>query len=103
MLEPLRKLLLAGLGTVDLTEEKLKSVFDDLVARGEVSEKEARELVSGWAKRAGEQRTKIQQQVDDAVRRALERMGVSQRAEVEKLESRVADLERRVPRGPDAG
>jgi len=32
MLEPLRKLLLAGLGTVDLTEEKLKAIFDDLVA-----------------------------------------------------------------------
>ncbi len=103
MLEPLRKLLLAGLGTVDLTEEKLKSVFDDLVARGEVSEKEARELVSGWAKRASEQRTKIQQQVDEAVRRALERMGVSQRADVEKLEARIAELERRVPREPDAG
>ena len=103
MLESLHKLLLAGLGAIDLTEEKVRAVFDDLVARGEVSEKEARELVSGWAKRAGEQRTKIQQQVDDAVRRALERMGVSQRAEVEKLESRVADLERRVPREPDAG
>ena len=103
MLEPLRKLLLAGLGTVDLTEEKLKAVFDDLVARGEVSEKDARELVSDWAKRAGEQRTKIQQQVDEAVRRALERLGVSRRADVEKLESRIADLERRVPREPDAG
>ncbi len=103
MLEALRKLLLAGLGTVDLTEEKLKAVFDDLVARGEVSEKDARQLVSDWAKRAGEQRTKIQQQVDEAVRRALERVGVSRRADLEKLESRIADLERRVPRGPDAG
>jgi polyhydroxyalkanoate synthesis regulator phasin len=103
MLEPLRKLLLAGLGTVDLTEEKLKAVFDDLVARGEVSEKEARELVSGWAKKAGEQRTKIQQQVDEAVHKALERMGLSHRADVDKLEARIAELERRVPREPDAG
>ncbi len=103
MLESLRKLLLAGLGTFDLTEEKLKAVFDDLVARGEVSEKEARELISDWTKRAGEHRTKIQQQVDEAVRRALERLGVSRRADLEKLESRIADLERRVPREPDAG
>ena len=102
MLEPLRKLLLAGLGAVDLTEEKLKAVFDDLVARGEVGEKEARELISGWAKRAGEQRAKIQQQVDEAVHRALERMGVSHRADLDKLEARIADLERRVAREPDA-
>ena len=103
MLEALRKLLLAGLGTVDLTEEKLKAVFDDLVARGEVSEKEARELISTWTNRAGEQRMKIQQQVDQTVLRALERLGVSRRADVEKLESRIAELERRVSRGPDAG
>jgi poly(hydroxyalkanoate) granule-associated protein len=102
MLDPLRKLLLAGLGTVDLTEEKLKAVFDDLVARGEVSKKDARELVSEWAKRAGERRTKFQQQVDEAARCALERLGVSRRADVEKLESRIAELERRVPREPDA-
>ncbi len=102
MLEPLRKLLLAGLGTVDLTEEKLKAVFDDLVARGEVGEKEARELVAGWAKRAGEQRTRIQQLVDEAVRSALERIGVCHRADLAKLEVRIADLERRLPRGPDS-
>jgi polyhydroxyalkanoate synthesis regulator phasin len=69
----------------------------------EVSEKDAKELVSGWAKRAGEQRTKIQQQVDETVRRALERMGLSQRADLDKLEARIAELERRVPREPDAG
>ena len=103
MLEPLRKLLLAGLGTVDLTEEKLKAIFDDLVARGEVSEKDAKELISGWAKRASEQRTKIQQQVDETVRRGLEKMGLSHRADLDKLEARIADLERRVPREPDAG
>ena len=100
MLEPLRKLLLAGLGTVDLTEEKLKAVFEDLVARGEVSEKEARELISGWAKRAGEQRMKIQQQVDEAVQRALTRFGVSHRTDLERLESRIADLEHRASREP---
>jgi polyhydroxyalkanoate synthesis regulator phasin len=103
MLEALRKLLLAGLGTVDLTEEKLKAVFDDLVARGEVSEKEARELISSWKDRAGEQRTKVQQQVDQAVVRALERLGVSRRADIEKLESRIAELERRLSGEPDAG
>ncbi|NWG13693.1 MAG: phasin family protein [Acidobacteria bacterium] len=103
MLEPLRKLLLAGLGTVDLTEEKLKAVFDDLVARGEVGEKEARELISGWAKKAGEQKTKIQQQVEEAVHRTLERIGVPHRSDLERLEARIADLERRVPRAPDAG
>ena len=71
MVDALRKLLLAGLGTLDLTEEKAKAIFNDLVARGEMSEKDARELVQGWAKRAAEQRTRLQQDVDEAVSRAM--------------------------------
>jgi len=34
MVDALRKLLLAGLGALDLTEEKAKGVFNGLVARG---------------------------------------------------------------------
>ncbi|MCC6382070.1 MAG: phasin family protein, partial [Dehalococcoidia bacterium] len=67
-----------------------------LVARGEVSQREAKELLSAWVKRAGEQRSKLQQQVDEAVRHALERVGLSHRAELERLEARIAELERRM-------
>jgi polyhydroxyalkanoate synthesis regulator phasin len=103
MLESLRKLLLAGLGTVDLTEEKLKGVINDLVARGEVNERDARELISGWAQRAREQRTKLQQEVDEAVRRTMERLGVCHRADLDRLEARIAELERRLAPGPEGG
>jgi polyhydroxyalkanoate synthesis regulator phasin len=94
MFEPLRKLLLAGLGTIDLTEERARAIMDDLVSRGEMSEKEARELVSGWAKRAGEQRDRLQQQIDEAVRRSLQAVGVVRRSELDALTDRVARLER---------
>ena len=68
MVEALRKLLLAGLGTLDLTEEKARAVFNDLVARGEMSEKDAREVFATWSKRAGEQRGRMQQDIDAAVK-----------------------------------
>ena len=96
MVDALRKLLLAGLGTLDLTEEKAKSVFNDLVARGEMNEKDARELVSSWTKRASEQRERLQQEVDQAVTKAMTAMGLARRSEVEALVSRVADLERKL-------
>jgi poly(hydroxyalkanoate) granule-associated protein len=96
MVDALRKLLLAGLGTLDLTEEKAKAIFNDLVARGEMSEKDARELVQGWAKRAAEQRTRLQQDVDEAVSRAMNVMGLAKKSEVETLNARVADLEQKL-------
>jgi polyhydroxyalkanoate synthesis regulator phasin len=100
MFEPLRKLLLAGLGTIDLTEEKARAVFDDLVARGELSDKEARELVSGFARRAGEQRDRLQRQIEEAVRRTLDSIGVATRTDLERLSARISDLERRLGQTP---
>ncbi len=94
MIESLRKLLLAGLGAMDLTQEKAKAVFDDLVKRGELNEPEARELFTTWAKRAGEQREKIQAQVDEAVERGIKAMGFVRKAEFDALGQRLAELER---------
>jgi len=95
MLVALRKLLLAGLGTLDLTEEKARAIFNDLVARGEMSEKDARELITGWTKKAGEQRAKLQEQIEDGVRRALDKVGLASRADFDALAARVAEIEKR--------
>ncbi len=96
MVDALRKLLLAGLGTLDLTEEKAKAIFNDLVARGEMSEKDARELIQGWTKRAGEQRTRLQQDIEQGVAKAMSAMGLARKAEVEALHARVAELEQKL-------
>jgi len=101
MVEALRKLLLAGLGTLDLTEEKLKAVFNDLVARGEMSEKEARELITNWTKRATEQRGRMREDMEQAVNKTLQAMGLAKRADLDALAARLAELERKMAGGAD--
>jgi polyhydroxyalkanoate synthesis regulator phasin len=103
MLETLRRLFLAGLVTVDLTEEKARAIFDDLVARGELSDKDAREMVTTWTKKAAEQRAKLQEQVEAGVRRTLDRVGFVKKAEVDALAARLAELERRLAKDAEAG
>ncbi len=93
MVDTLRKLLLAGLGALDVTEEKAKAFFADLVARGEMSEKEAREVIASWSKRAAEQREHLQQDVEQAVHRALGKVGIARQAEIDALKAKIADLE----------
>lgn len=96
MADALRKLLLAGLGTLDLTEEKAKAVFDDLVKRGEMNEKDARELISSWKDRANGQRQKVQALVDESVQKGLKAMGYVRLSDYEALSARVAELERKI-------
>jgi poly(hydroxyalkanoate) granule-associated protein len=102
MVDALRKLLLAGLGTIDLTEEKVKAVFNDLVARGEMSEKDAKELISSWSKRAAEQRGRLQEDVEKAVHGAISAIGIARRAEVEALKAKISELEAKLG-APGAG
>ena len=94
MIRTLRTLMLAGLGTLDLTEEKLRSVFDDLVHRGEISEKDARDLVATWVKRATERRGAFAKQVRDLVQEELKTHAVK-REEFDALAELVARIERR--------
>lgn len=96
MADALRRLLLAGLGTLDLTEEKAKAIFDDLVKRGEMNEKDARDLISSWKDRASEQRQKVQALVDESVQKGLKAMGYVRASEYEALAARVAELERKI-------
>jgi len=96
MIETIRRLMLAGLGTLDLTEEKLRALFDDLVKRGEISEKDARETIADWARRANEGRTRLQQQIEETIRRMSESRDSSLRQAIDALNARVAALERRL-------
>ena len=96
MVDVLRKLLLAGLGTLDLTEEKAKAVFNDLVSRGEMSEGEAKELVASWTKRAAEQRGRFHAEVEQTVQRSLSAIGIARKAEVEQLRAKITELEARL-------
>ena len=93
MVDALRKLLLAGLGALDLTEEKAKGVFNDLVARGEISENDAKELVSSWTKRAAEHRGRLQEDVEQAVHRALSAIGIARQTEIDSLKAKIDELE----------
>jgi polyhydroxyalkanoate synthesis regulator phasin len=94
MVRTLRKLMLAGLGTLDLTEEKLRGVFDELVARGEVTEGDARDLVAAWTKRATERRAAQVSQIRELVREELKLESV-RREEFAALSEVVALLARR--------
>jgi polyhydroxyalkanoate synthesis regulator phasin len=49
--------------------------------------------VSSWAKRAAEHRGRLQQDVEQAVQRALSAMGIARRAEVDALKAKIDELE----------
>jgi polyhydroxyalkanoate synthesis regulator phasin len=94
MLENLKKALLAGLGALDLSEDKAREFFDALVQRGELTEKEAREFVAGWRARAAEQGGRVEQLARETVQRVVDSLQLVRKSDLEKLEARILALER---------
>ena len=96
MTRTLRMLMLAGLGALDLTEEKLRETFDELVHRGELHEKDVSDLVASWKRRAAERRDAMARQMRDIVRDELRREGFARQDDLDQLAAHVARLERQV-------
>jgi polyhydroxyalkanoate synthesis regulator phasin len=97
MLEILRKTLLIGAGLASLTREKMESAINDLVRRGELTEKEGRELVDDLFKRSMEMKKDMEARMEKIVEDTLTRWNIPTRKEILELRERVERLEKTSP------
>jgi len=96
LLEAARKLLLASIGAIALAQDELEDFVDKLVERGEIAEKDGRELMNrlaergrGMAKRA---RSSQQTQVEDV----LHSMDIPTRADIKALSNKISALAKKL-------
>lgn len=90
--EILHKAFMAGLGV----PEKMKEIVDELVKKGELSESQGAKLVKEWSDKASKTGDDISKNITDLINKALEKMNIPTRSEVEKLERKVTALSARV-------
>jgi polyhydroxyalkanoate synthesis regulator phasin len=92
----LEQLLLAGVGAVSLTAERVEDLVDSFTERGGVQRDEARaaieELVSRWRGDA----TRVTERAGEGFHGVMRELGLVLRSEYEELELRVAQLEHRL-------
>ena len=90
------QLLLAGVGAVSLTAERIEELVESLVERGGVQRDEARaavyDLVSRWRGDA----TRVTERAGAGMHGWLREVGLVLRSEFEELELRMAQLEHRL-------
>jgi polyhydroxyalkanoate synthesis regulator phasin len=103
MLDTVRTLLLAAVGAIDLTEDKARSLVDDLVRRGELAAEEARQIAARLAASRSSRLEAIDGRVLAAIDEALGRRNVASHASVVELNARVAALEAALARSAGQG
>lgn len=85
-----------GLGAATLTVDTAQKLVNDLMGRGQVTKEEAPSLVDRLMALGREQREQLMEMIDRGSERAMLRMDLARRSDLEALRQRVAELEKSV-------
>jgi len=89
----IKKSLLTGVGLAVMTKDKVRELGEELVKKGELSEKEGKELIDDLLEEAKKARKEFETRVERLVRDAMERVNVATKEDVAELAARIEQLE----------
>jgi poly(hydroxyalkanoate) granule-associated protein len=95
MLDYIRKMTLAGAGLAIMTTEKIQELMEELVKKGEMTEKEAREAVSDFVEKSRQARKDLEDKIEQMAKDLLNRMNIPTRKEIDEIKERLASLEKK--------
>ena len=91
-----RKAKLFGLGVLDFTKEKVEAMVEDMVKRGEISESETPQAVAELMEKAKSEQEAFMDKLQAVVEKVVSGSGLARATDLEALEKRVADLEKKL-------
>lgn len=99
-LSGLRRVLMAGIGAVALTQEQIEDFVNKLVERGEIADGDARKLVSEVIDRrkklVQDGTRKAEEGLDKRIEGLLSRMNIPSKSEIDSLSQKIAELSSKV-------
>ncbi len=100
MTEIVRRILLASVGAVVLTQEEIEKFVDRLVDKGDIAEQDGRKMVKDVMERRRKQGVRVEKEVDDrmegVVEKVLARMNVPTKSDIDALSKKISDLSNKV-------
>ena len=96
VLDLLRNPVLASVGAFSLAEEGLERLVNELIDRGEASEREGRKIVDDYRKRTTKSRKDMEKRIDSRITEALKNFRLPTKKDVDALNRKINRLERRI-------
>jgi len=93
MADILKKSILAGLGALDLTREKVREMVDRLVAGGKIDRKHATEVIEELVERGEKESKKIGGRLEKIISATLKRTRLATREQLQTVEKRLKAVE----------
>jgi polyhydroxyalkanoate synthesis regulator phasin len=82
MSNPLEKSISLGLGLLVYSREKIEELVEELVSKGEVAKKDARQFAGELVQRGEEQREELKKLIRSEVTKAMENMNVAKKGDI---------------------
>jgi polyhydroxyalkanoate synthesis regulator phasin len=92
----LRRVLLAGIGAVALTQEEIEKFVDKLVERGELAQEEGKKVVSDVMEKRKQEAKKSQDELDKRMEVIMDRMNVPSKSDIDALSAKITALGKKV-------
>jgi poly(hydroxyalkanoate) granule-associated protein len=91
-----RRVLLAGVGAVALTQEEVEKVINRLVERGEIAEQDGKKLFRDVMDKRKKEAKKAEDEMDKQLQAMLDRMNVPTKKDIEALSAKITALSKKV-------
>ncbi len=85
-----------GLGLVLVSKEQIEKIVDELVKKGEVSANDSKELIRELSEKGEEEKKEINTRINEQLEKLLGDLKIPTRADLERLEQRVQELENKL-------
>lgn len=100
MVEMVRKVLLASIGAVALTQEEVEKVINKLIERGEIAEKDGRKLVKDLMekrrKKAAEVKDETEEEFENRMEEVLARMNIASKSDIDSINRKLTTLSKKL-------
>ena len=94
MIDLIKKTMLAGVGLAAMTIEKVEELAKDLTEKGELSEKEGKELLDDLLKRSKRAKKDLDKKMENVVMKVLKKMDVATKKDIARLDKKIKNIKK---------
>ena len=99
MFDLIKKTMLTGVGLAAMTRDKVEELAMELIEKGEMTEKEGKELVDEFVRKSEQAREELETKVESIVEKVLEKMNLATKEDITRLEEKIRYIEQQKASG----
>ena len=98
-MEPLKNILLAGLGVLGAGKDRVQAVVEALIDKGELTQEQGESVLQDWVERGKEEQDNVSSKISEETQKLIRKLNLVTREDYDLLAARVAELEKRAGGG----